>query len=362
VAGVYLLLTLFGPHTTPDPYAAAIAKYAAGDAEAACNALAGIPQAHVERAIETYLAAFQSTGGVGAGRQLEAIAMLHTDCPLVVAAEPRVALFDVEMAHQALATARGALTHDWPDTNEPDTRRAREFLPHWYALATSVLLGHNGAQEATRLIDEGVKLFPEDQTLRYWRGLVMEFTTVWVGSSLTGPTDAQRPSAPGSTATTGSGPPAAFLWSQTEEAFRHVVQKDPGRLEAHLHHGYALYSLLKYDEAKAEYELARDRSTDAFVVYVADLLLGRLEEDRHDLNAAARDYEHALAKMPRAQDAYIGLASVAARLGDAQRAQELTTRLTSIPEAQRALDPWWAFHTTRVPDDDLQWLRAAVRR
>jgi hypothetical protein len=25
-------------------------------------------------------------------------------------------------------------------------------------------------------------------------------------------------------------------------------------------------------------------------------------------------------------------------------------------------DPWWAFRTTRVPRDDLQWLRAAVRQ
>jgi tetratricopeptide (TPR) repeat protein len=259
------------------------------------------------------------------------------------------------MAHLALDMARRTATRELPDPDEQKLNllHAREFLPHWYALATSVLLFYYGDRNATRLIDEGVKLFPEDQTLLYWRAVVMEFTAVWVGSRPMGPND-PKPSGPFE---------VAFLWSPIEEAFRHVIQRDPNQPEAHLHHGYALYQLRKYDEATAEYELARDRSTEAFVVYTADLLLGRLAEDRHNLDAAARDYERAVAAMPGAQSAYIGLASIDARLGNSQRAREVTMRLASIPEAQRARDdPWWAFHTTRVPAGDLDWLRAAVRR
>jgi tetratricopeptide (TPR) repeat protein len=368
VAPLCLVIALTTQQKPADPYASAVAKYVAGDVEGACRALSRVPQLDVRRGIQMYLTEFESAGSDVARRQLawrqlEAIAMVHTDCPQVFYVNQDAALFDVDMAHLALVMARRLVTHELGDANDLDVRRAREFLPRWYALATSVLLSCFSDQNAMRLIDEGVKLFPEDPTVLYWRGLVMEFTAVWVGSRPMGPTDPKLLSTPGSRSSYGSGPLAvAFSWSPTEEAFRRVIQKNPGQLEAHLHLGYALYRLRKYDEAKAEYELARDRSTDAFVVYMADLLLGRLEEDRHDLDAAARDYDHALATMPGAQNAYIGLASVAARLGNSQRAQELTTRLASIPDAQRVRDPWWAFHTTREPAADLQWLRAAVRQ
>jgi tetratricopeptide (TPR) repeat protein len=154
----------------------------------------------------------------------------------------------------------------------------------------------------------------------------------------------------------------ARVWGPVEEAYRRVIQLDPDNAEVHLHLGYALHSQRRYADAKTEYELARDRSTDSFIVYVADLLLARLEEDQNDLKDAVPHYERAIAKMPGAQSAYVGLGSVEVRLGDAQRARELAEQFAAIPEQQRVRDPWWAFRTTRVPGDDLQWLRAAVRQ
>ena len=59
---------------------------------------------------------------------------------------------------------------------------------------------------------------------------------------------------------------------------------------------------------------------------------------------------------------FVGLGMLEARRGNAQRARDLTMKLAAIPEKQRVRDPWWAFHTARVPEDDLAWLRQAVRR
>jgi tetratricopeptide (TPR) repeat protein len=242
-----------------------------------------------------------------------------------------------------------------------EIRRAREFLAHWYALAASALLWHYADQNALSLIDEGLRPFPGDRNLLFWRGRVLEFHAVWVGTPATEPTPAVR--------TMQKRDPHGFdrltnarVWGPVEEAYRHVIQLDPDNASVHLHLGYALHSQRRYADAKTEYEFARDRSTDSFVVYVADLLLARLEEDQNNLKDAVPHYERAIAKMPGAQSAYVGLGSVEVRLGDAQRARELAEQLAAIPEQQRVRDPWWAFRTTRVPGDDLQWLRAAVRQ
>jgi len=276
-------------------------------------------------------------------------------------------VFQIAKAHQALAFSRSLVEptsagHVQMSLVEgTEIRRAREFLPHWYALATSALLRYYADQDALSLIDEGLKLFPGDRDLLFWRGRVLEFHAVWVGTPATDPTPAVR--------TMQKRDPHGFdlltnarVWGPVEEAYRRVIQLDPDNAAVHLHLGYALHSQRRYADAKTEYELARDRSTDSFVVYVADLLLARLEEDQNNLKDAVPHYERAIAKMPGAQSAYVGLGSVEVRLGDAQRTRELAEQLAAIPEQQRVHDPWWAFRTTRVPGDDLQWLRAAVRQ
>lgn len=347
---------------TPDTYTVAIEKYVAGDVDAAVDALAKVSQADIQKAIETSVSAVGSNGaGIPARRRLDAIAMLHTEYALVGAANPKEALFHVDMAHRSLAISRGSITDPSPGADDAERRRAREFLPHWYALAASALLSFYADQNALTLVDEGLKQFAEDRELLFWRGLVLEFHAVWVGTPATDPTAAVPAMR--------SKDPTGFdlltntrVWAPVEEAYRRVIHGDADNAAAHLHLGYALYSLRRYADAKTEYELARERSTDTSVVYVADLLLARLDEEKNDLKAAVPYYEHAIAKMTGAQSAYVGLGSVAARLGDAQRARELTEHLATIPERQRVRDPWWAFHTTRIPVDDLGWLRAAVRQ
>ena len=356
------MLALGGQQRTPDPYSAAIEKYVGGDVYAAADALAQVSQADMQRAIETSAAAVRSNGaGIPARRRLEAIAMLHTEYALVGDVNPKEALFHVEMAHRSLAISRGSVTDQLLGADEAERRRAREFLPHWYALAASALLSFYADQNALTLVDEGLKQFPEDRELLFWRGLVLEFHAVWIGTPVIDPTAALPAMR--------SKDPTGFdlltntrVWAPVEDAYRRAIHADPDNAAAHLHLGYALYWLRRYADAKPEYELARQRSTDPFVVYVADLLLAKLDEERNHLKDAVPYYEDAIAKMTGAQSAYVGLGSVEARLGNAQRARELTERLAAVPERQRVRDPWWAFRTTRIPADDLDWLRAAVRQ
>jgi tetratricopeptide (TPR) repeat protein len=357
-----VVLALAGQQKASDIYQSAIAKYVAGDIDSATDALVGLTQADIQKDIETSVQAIQARGGSPAARRrLEAIAMLHTEYTLATELSRKDVLFHLHMAQLSLAISRRSLTGQVPGTDEAEMRRARLFLPQWYALAASALLTYYADQDAMTLVEDGLKLFPEDEKLLFWRGLVLEFHAVWVGTPAIDPhaaVPAMRNRDPnGFDLLTNT-----RVWAPVEEAYRRVIQRGSNNAEAHLHLGYALYSLRRYGDAKTEYELARDASTDSFVVYVADLLLGRLKEDQNDLKGAVADYEHAVAKIPRAQSAYVGLGSVEARLGNAQRAREVTEQLATIPEKQRVRDPWWAYRTTRVPVGDLAALREAVRQ
>jgi len=358
-----LALTMAGQQKPADVYSFAIAKYIAGDTDAAFDALAKVPHVDIQKELEAAVTAIRRMGGgPAARRRLEAVAMLHTEYALSGGLDPKEVPFQIDMAHLAMTVDRWTVIGLVPDSTSEDLQRAREFLPRWSVLAVSTLLTYGVDTNATTVVEEALKLFPNDPKLLYWRGLVLEFQAVWVGP----PSRTEsRAAVPAMRSTDGAGYDMVTnmrVWAPVEDAYRRALALDRDNFEAHLHLGYASHSLRNYGPAKSEYELARDRSTDPFVVYVADLLLARLKEDQNDLAGGVPDYEHAIAKIPGAQSAYVGLGMLEARRGNAQRARDLTMRLAAIPEKQRARDPWWAFHTTRIPADDLEWLRKAVRK
>jgi tetratricopeptide (TPR) repeat protein len=357
-----VVVALAGQPKPSDVYQSAIAKYVAGDLDAASDALAGLTQADIQKAIETSVQTIQGRGGSPAARRrLEAIALLHTEYTLATELPPKDVLFHIHMAQLSLAVSRRTLTGQVPDTDEAEMRRVRAFLPQWHALAASALLTCYADQEALTLVEDGLKLFPENEELLFWRGLVLEFHAVWVGTPTIDP-HAALPAIRNRDPTGFDLLTNTRVWAPVEEAYRRVLQRGSNNAETHLHLGYALYSLRRYGDARTEYELARDSSTDPFVVYVGDLLLGRLKEDQNDLKGAVADYERAVAKLPGAQSAYVGLGSAEARLGNAQRAREVTEQFATIPDRQRVRDPWWLYRTTRVPVGDLASLRKAVRQ
>lgn len=355
-----------GQQKPSDLYASALAKYIAGDSDAAFEALARVPHADIQQELQASLSPIMlGSGSRAARRRLEVIAMLHTEYALLGGLGSKEVAFQIDMAHLALSVPRLTVAGRDPDAVSgvvppQEITRAREFVTRWTALATSILLTYASDQTAETLVNEALKLLPDNEELLFWRAGVMEFQAVWVGVAAAN----VRAAVPGMNSRDGSGYDMLTntrTWAPVEEAYRHALARQPDDSEAHLHLGYSLYSLRSYAAAKTELELARDKSADPFVVYAADLLLARVKEDENDPAGAVQDYERAIAKMPGAQSAYVGLGLLEARRGNAQRARELTTQLAAIPEKQRVRDPWWAYHTTRIPADDLKWLRQAVR-
>jgi tetratricopeptide (TPR) repeat protein len=371
-----LVLALSGPQTPSAIYSTAIDKYVAGDSDAAFEALARVSHDEIQKVLEASVAGVRSNGGSPAARRrLEVIAMLHSEYALFGAVDERAVAFHMDMAHLSLSQQRlilaapeafkdalrmGDVSNSSPTSVEydRDRARARDFLPRWSAFAAGILLTHAHDVKAASVIDEALKLSPDNPELLFWRGVVLEFQAVWVGARST----EYSPSTPHRDGAGFDMVANIRAWVPVEDAYRRALQHAPDAYETHLHLGYALATLRRYADAKTEYELARDRSSDPFVVYVADLLLARLKEDENDVAGAARDYEDALAKMPHAQSAYVGLGVLEARRGNAQRAHDLTERLGAIPVEQRDVDPWSLYHTVRVPMDDVHWLRAAVRQ
>jgi len=246
-----VMLTLTSHQTSADPYSIALAKYVAGHDDAAPDALAHVQQADIQEAINTSVAAARSSGGSILGdsalmfpvrRRLEAMAMLHTEYVLF-GENPKDAVFQIAMAHRALTISRSLVEPFRFQTSlveGAEIRRAREFLPHWYALAASALLWHYADQNALSLIDEGLKLFPGDRDLLVWRGRVLQFHAVWVGTPATDPTPSvrtmQKSDPHGFDRLTNAG-----VWGPVEEAYRRVIQLDPDDAAVHIHLGYALH-------------------------------------------------------------------------------------------------------------------------
>src|SRR5262249_9901585 len=170
--------------------------------------------------------------------------------------EPKAVQFHIDMAHLALSIARltligqdasAAVAQHVPSAiMVPEERsRAREFVPRWTALASSIELTYGSAQAALTIVTEAVKLLPDNEKLLFWGGVVLECSAVWVGE----PTTDTRAAVPALGQTDGSGfnmVKNARIWGPVEDAYRHALARDPDDFEAHLHLGYALYSLRNY--------------------------------------------------------------------------------------------------------------------
>lgn len=356
---VFAAVLAAAPPTQTGVYLSAVSNYSEGHVDAAVSALASLSHEAVRRETEMMVRDAARTPADrrtrDLERRLEAAAMLHTDYAIRADLDPEGTFFHIDMAHLLLSFDRDMLTR--PD---PDHVRRQQFVTRWSAVAAGVLLYDGLDKDASPIVDEALKLAPSSTKLLFWRGLILEFQAVWAR-------EPGRDPHAGLLAGSNRGARSDMvtdsrLWRPVEEAYRRVIQLDPRAYEAHLHLGYTLYWQERFADARAEYELARDQARDPFVIYLADLLLARLDEHQKTMDAAAADYERALAAVPTAQSAYIGLGALELRRGNIEAARRLTTRLVAIPESAGADDPWWAYHGARRSSADLAWLRAAVHR
>jgi tetratricopeptide (TPR) repeat protein len=375
MVALVLVLALVGAAQAQNAtYGRAVDAYISGGIEAAAPVLAKVPQKDVELSANALATSATPDASVAARTRVEAAAMLHTEYALAFDLGEHDWGFHIDMAHLLLSFERRLWLNqrgvpknkEWGMTDPAvllrHAQHAREFLPHWYAVAATAFLLRGMDGPAAALIDEALKMWPADPLLLYHDGVVKEFRAVWR------PLRPQDPDALLAQALreTGSRSFDASLsrrnWEPAATAYRNAVEKDPSNAETRLHLGYVLLMLGDAHASRTELAAARDGSTDGFVVYLAHLFLGRLMESQADLAGAVEEYERALALGRFCQTPYIALSALQSRLGNGGRARGLIDAFVSIPADQLVRDPWWAYHTVRIPQQDLQWLRQQVRR
>lgn len=328
-------------------YAEIIQQYVSGDFSGAVRALSTWTRADVRTNADSMTDLPSSTRSAAAAMVHTEIALAHDD--------DRAAGFHIDTAHRLLAPLRNEVAR---------SDGAREFLHRWYRFVCAILLtrGHEGAARA--LASTALALMPNEKTLLFLTGTIEEYHAHWsplpvVLNQTAQPLD--LPPGPIPSSLLRDPPYYTRVWGPAERAYRRALQIDSEYMEARLHLGWVLYSQRRITEADPELAAAATRSTDARVLYLGHLFLGRLNEAREDFDGAAREYERALTIGPSCQTPYIAVGLVEDRLGHQARARELAQAFAAIPEATRTPDPWWAYRNAFDPEL-LDWLRAWVRR
>jgi tetratricopeptide (TPR) repeat protein len=299
-----------------------------------------------------------------ARRHLEAAAMLHTECATRDNMDDSGAALHAGMAHELLSVDRVYVqrARSSAQMSNPaellDREHALAFLPRWYALMSSALVLHGLDAAALKLVDEEAKLFPHDPRAVFAHGLVDEFRAAWNEQRIE-PFSSYRPSRD----------PSGFdliantrLWGPILSEYKDVVASEPDNHEARVHLAWAHMSMRRNDEARKQLETVIAKAADPYVLYLADLFLARLDEDKRDFDAAAQRYRHAVEIGPKYQSAYIAWSLLADRRGQREEAQAIVVRFLSIRGRDREFDPWWVYRISRLPQADLDWLRSQVRK
>jgi len=381
ISVICLVLALAGQQKPAGVYAAAIDKYIAANLDSACTLLATLSSADVQREAESLTvpvlasltnrvradAIDQSAvdGSMAAARRhLEAAAMLHTECATRDDVDDSGAAFHAGIAHLLLNVDRAYVQRarsSAPMSNPAerlDREHALAFLPRWYAVMSSALVLHGLDAAALKLVDEEAKLFPHDSRAVFAHGLVDEFRAVWNEQRIE-PFSSYRLSKD----------PSGFdliantrLWGPILSEYKDVVASEPDNHEARVHLAWTQISLRRNDDARKELETVIAKATDPYVLYLADLFLARLDEDKRAFDDALQRYRHAVEVGPKYQSAYIAWSLLADRRGQREEAQAIVVRFLAIRARDREFDPWCAYRMSRLPQADLDWLRSQVRK
>jgi len=127
------------------------------------------------------------------------------------------------------------------------------------------------------------------------------------------------------------------------KSLRASIHADPSLAEAHLRLGRVAWRLGEATEARAELEAALDRSREPRTSYLAQLFLGRLEEDAGRFHEAAARYEAAVAIGPGHQSGRLALSHARLRLGDPGAARREVEQALESASRRNERDPLWLY-------------------
>jgi tetratricopeptide (TPR) repeat protein len=127
------------------------------------------------------------------------------------------------------------------------------------------------------------------------------------------------------------------------KSLRAAIHADASLAEAHLRLGRVAWRMGDAAEARAELEIALARSAEPRTSYLAQLFLGRLEEDAGRFRDAAARYEAAVASSSGHQSGHLALSHARLRLGEAAAARREVELALAAAERKTERDPLWLY-------------------
>jgi tetratricopeptide (TPR) repeat protein len=306
-------------------YPQLVARYR-DDPDGALLALAETPAATVVARLERV----KTPEGRGdlKDRDLAAAALLHTDLSFRQLRQGAAALGNDNLG---IARSLMALVLD------PEV--AGTMVKPWFQAVAHESQSRLATSRALQLLDDGLKLFPNDP------GLLLSRAAIHEARSLSEPSGAR-----------------ASL-KDIEEEYRHVLGAEPESEEAHLRLGRVLAEQGQAEDARHAFTWVLEHARHEGRLYLAQLFLGRLEEDRGRLAEAITAYRSALDVDPGGQSASLALSHALALSGDPRAGLEILQR-TLVHQGKGALhpDPWWRYQYGLLTDGEAAWdnLRARL--
>jgi tetratricopeptide (TPR) repeat protein len=320
------------------------------------------------------LAVFGDSADGGPNRILRRAALLHADVALLAAldvstktGEPdTVKVIDGVIVGYESQSSHWVVGRQLLDaiTPAPD---ADPFVHLWYYAIAARFLEMSNLSAAHLHLRHALDVLPSDANIRYESGY-------WHQSNAAPSIDAiRRLQGRAKTRLRASG---SLLDQSTddhlkaaERRFREAVTLNPAHLEAQVRLGAVLLALDRPGDATAQLRPAAAAAEHPLLTYYAHLLLGQAEERAGRIDAAETAYERARALFPDARSPAFGLAELARRRGERERAWDLVAPLV-LPEepGQDMVDPWgaflrWQLKSSAVLLDELRAAAAAeVRR
>ncbi len=309
-------------------YKATVQRYAQGEREQAVAGLCAWPEKRVRDDVR--VAAFAGRcidcdpAFAWPGFPIAAALLIHGDCVLKPSVPERQ-----RTVHESAALTLARAMSAYPKL-EPLVRR-------WFQVMAGVLQSEHRWAEAVIWAELGVRTLPRAAELQLTLGSIEE--TLGAQAAIRDPSPEDGKPA-GSRRLASE---ARTHLEKAEVALRAAVTADPANREARLRLGRVAWWLGNTAEARRLLEEVLARDPDAASAFLAQLFLGRVEEDAGNLPAAAQAYEAAIALDRLSQPAHVALSHLRLRMGEPRQARAEIETATRAGGSRPGPDALWQY-------------------
>jgi len=315
-------------------YRTLVVRYASGDRQGAADDLCAWPDSRIKRELPILNSEWQKTAfgadamspSVWEALPIRAALMLHTDCVQRAPGDRRVPRLHATAAWSIARTM----------TQEP---ALRPFARRWYEAFAELAQAEYRWGHALDWAERGLDDFPGSAALWLVRGSIQEMQALQAAQA--------QPRFPPDHADLQANLQLRRDLGQQLQAARKSLQAamhaDPSLAEAHLRLGRIAWRLGDEAEARAELETALARSKEQRTSYLAQLFLGRLEEDAGRFPDAAARYDAAVAIDGGHQSGRLALSHARLRLGEPEAARREVDAALASAGRRTERDPLWLY-------------------